>query len=178
MERYGSGSYYHGFGEVAIGENLFQYIRGVLPERSAILELGSGWGTGQLVKHYTVYSVEHDPAYWDTYHDNYLCVPLKKHKVIKNHDGDMWYDADALRVALKGLEYDLLLIDGPPVYRAGFVKYFDMFDPDVIMIFDDVNRTKDNSVMNSIASKLKVPYVTYGAGTEKLFGVINDPCTR
>lgn len=169
---------YDSFGLVAIGEVLYSYIRDVLPEGSTILELGSGWGTSQLVKHYKVYSVEHDPMYWDKYHDNYLYVPLKKHKVIKNHDGDMWYAADVLKLALEGIKYDLLLIDGPPVYRAGFVKYFDLFDPDVIMIFDDVNRSKDNSVMNSIASKLKVPYVTYGAGTEKLFGVINDPCTR
>jgi len=166
------------FGDVSIGDNLFWYIRKILPEGSTILELGSGWGTSQLVEHYNVFSVEHNPEYQDLYHDQYLHVPLKQHKAIKNHKGDVWYDAKVLKDALVGLEYDLLLIDGPPVYRAGFVKYFDLFDPDVIMIFDDVNRKKDNSVMNSIAAKLEAPYVTYGAGSEKLFGVINDPCTR
>jgi len=166
---------YNSFGLVAIGENLYAYIRKVLPEGSTILELGSGWGTSRLVNHYTVYSVEHDPEYWDKYHDNYLHVPLKQHKAVKNQVGDIWYDAKVLGDVLVGIDYDLLLIDGPPMYRAGFVKYFDFFDPNVIMIFDDVNRKKDNTVMNSIAAKLEVPYVTYGAGTEKLFGVINDP---
>lgn len=162
----------------SISEDLFEYIRRVLPDESTILELGSGWGTSKLVEYYTVYSVEDDPQYWDKYHDNYLHVPLKTHKEVKNQVGDVWYDAKILERELKGLSYDLLLIDGPIKFRAGFVKYFDLFDPDVIMIFDDVNRKKDNTVMNSIAAKRKVPYVTYGAGTSKLFGVINDPCTR
>lgn len=166
------------FGFASITEDLYEYIRKVLPDDSTILELGSGWGTGQLVKHYTVHSVEHSKEFWDIHHSNYIHVPLKQHKAIKNHSGDVWYDPKILKQALVGLKYDLLLIDGPPVTRAGFVKYFDLFDPNVIMIFDDVNRKKDNTVMNSIASKLLVPYVTYGAGTEKLFGVINDPIWR
>ncbi len=162
-----------GFGNIT--EELYEYICKTLPYGSTILELGSGWGTSQLVKHYTVHSVEHSKLFWDRYHTNYIHVPLKQHKAVKNHDGDVWYDAKILRRAVVGLKYDLLLIDGPPVTRAGFVKYFDIFNPHVIMIFDDVNRKKDNSIMNSIASKLEVPYITYGAGTEKLFGVINDP---
>ena len=166
------------FGEVSIGDNLFLYIRKVLPEGSTILELGSGWGTSQLVKYYNVFSVEHDPEYQDLYHDQYLCSPLKQHKAVKNHEGEVWYDAKVLGGLLLGLEYDLLLIDGPPTYRAGFVKYFSLFDSTAIMIFDDVNRSKDNKVMVSIAGKLDVPFVTYGAGSEKLFGVINDPNQR
>lgn len=162
----------------AISRGLLEFIRKVLPEGSTILELGSGMGTADLAKYYTMYSVEHDPEWMDNYDSTYLNVPLREHKAVRNHTGVLWYNADILRPKLKGLHYDLLLIDGPPQGRAGFVKYFDMFDPTVIMVFDDVNRRRDNSVMNSIASKLDVPYVTYGAGTGKLFGVINDPCTR
>jgi hypothetical protein len=131
-----------------------------------------------LSEYYTMYSVEHDEDFLDRYNTLYFYAPLKEHKAIKNHEGTVWYDADVLRPRLKGLEYDLLLVDGPPESRAGFLKYFDMFDPDAIIVFDDVNRRRDNAVMNSIAAKLDVPYVTYGAGSEKLFGVINDPCTR
>jgi predicted O-methyltransferase YrrM len=165
-------------GDWSLSPEMYQYIREVLPEGSTILELGSGFGTSMLSEYYTMYSVEHDEDFLDRYNTIYFHVPLKEHKAIKNHEGTVWYDADVLRPLLNGLEYDLLLVDGPPESRAGFVKYFDMFDPDAIMVFDDVNRKRDNSVMNSIAAKLNVHYVTYGAGTEKLFGVINDSSKR
>jgi predicted O-methyltransferase YrrM len=167
-------------GGAAITEGLYEYIRRVLPEGSTILELGSGFGTGSLGAYYHMHSVEHDEKYLYLYDSNYIRVPLKEHKAVQNHEGTLWYDADILRPQLQKLNnnYDLLLIDGPPVSRAGFVKYFDMFNPKAIMVFDDVNRRRDNRVMLSIASKLQLPFVTYGAGTEKLFGVINDPCTR
>ncbi len=163
--------------EWAISDELYKYIRRTLPF-GTILELGSGMGTANLAKHYNMYSVEHDEAWLDNYDSTYLYAPLKQHKAVQNHNGDVWYDADVLRPQLAGLKYDLLLVDGPPESRCGFLKYFDMFDPTAIIVFDDVNRSRDNSVMNSIAAKLSVPYVTYGAGTAKLFGVINDPCTR
>ncbi len=162
----------------AISPALREFIRGVLPDGGTILELGSGTGTASLARHYTMYSVEHDEEWMGVYDSNYIYAPLKQHKAVQNHSGDVWYDADVLRPQVEGLEYDMLLVDGPPESRCGFVKYFDMFDPTAIIVFDDVNRSRDNSVMNSIAGKLSVPYVTYGAGTGKLFGVINDPCTK
>jgi hypothetical protein len=165
-------------GDWSLSPELHKYIRTVLPEGSTILELGSGFGTDILSKHYDMFSVEHDLDFLDRYNSTYIYAPLKEHKAIKNHEGTVWYDADVLRPQLRDLEYDLLLVDGPPESRAGFLKYFDMFDPDAIMVFDDVNRKRDNSVMNSIAAKLNVHYVTYGAGTEKLFGVINDSSKR
>jgi hypothetical protein len=170
------------FGKWSISGELYDFIRKVLPRGSTILELGSGYGSSKLAEGYTVYSVEHDDNFMNQYFStslNYIYAPLKKHKAVKNHSGDVWYDAKVLGHKLQGLKYDLLLVDGPPESRAGFVKYFeDLFDTSVIIVFDDVNRRRDNKVMNSIAAKLKVPYVTYGAGTEKLFGVVNDPCTR
>lgn len=170
------------FGEWSIAQEMFDFIRKVLPEGGTILELGSGYSSSQLAKHYKVYTVEHDPDFFEQYFApslKYIFAPLKQHKAVKNHDGDVWYDAKALERGLAGLKYDLILVDGPPTSRAGFVKYFeDLFDTSAIIVFDDVNRRRDNKVMNSIAAKLKVPYVTYGAGTDKLFGVVNDPCTR
>jgi hypothetical protein len=167
------------FGGGAISQELYHYLQRVLPEGGTILELGSGKGTAKLARHYTMHSVEHSKRWIrEGFDTNYIYAPLKEHKAVKNHEGTRWYDADTLRPQLKGIKYDLLLVDGPPVARAGFVKYFDMFDSTAIIVFDDVNRRRDNAVMNSIAAKLKVPYVTYGAGSEKLFGVINDPCTK
>lgn len=161
--------------EYSINDDLYEFIRKTLPDGGVILELGSGEGTKRLAKHYKMYSVEHDKEWVDKYNSTYFYTPLCWHKPLKNHQGDQWYDANILRSNLRGLKYDLILIDGPPQSRAGFVKYFNMFDPDAIIVFDDVNRKRDNSVMTSIAAKLEVPYVTYGAGGTKLFGVINDP---
>jgi hypothetical protein len=162
----------------SITEALFNYIRSVLPDGKTILELGSGWGTGQLAKYYTMYSVEHDEKYLDKYDTTYFYVPLKEHKPLHNHKATLWYDPKILRDMLDGLKYDLLLIDGPPHTRSGFFKYFDLFDETTILVFDDVIRGIDRKVINSISSKLKCPYTVYGNGEGKPFGVINDPNTK
>ena len=159
----------------SIDPSLYEFILKVLPDGGTILELGSGYGTGMLAEHYTMYSVEHDEEFVDKYTSTYLHVPLREHKEIKNHPTTRWYDADILRPALEGLKYDLLLVDGPPQTRSGFVKYFDMFDETSIIVFDDLHRDCERKVINSVASKLKCPYVVYGTGEGKSFGVINDP---
>jgi hypothetical protein len=159
----------------AINDALFAFIRKTLPKGGTILELGSGEGTDRLAEHYKMYSVEHDKAWMNKYDSNYIYAPLSWHKPIKNHKGNRWYDATILKQQIRKLKYDLILIDGPPQSRAGFVKYFNMFDSKAIMVFDDLQRGKEEKIVLSIATKLKVPYVVYGAGSKKLFGVINDP---
>ncbi len=164
--------------EWAIDEGLYKYIRKTLPEGGVILELGSGEGTKRLAEHYKMYSVEHDKEWMDKYNSTYFYSPLRWHKPVKNHKGSEWYNSTILESHIKGLKYDLLLVDGPPQSRAGFVKYFRMFDTKAIMVFDDLQRGKEEKIVLSIATKLKVPYIVYGAGSKKLFGVINDPCTE
>ena len=158
-----------------IDDKLYDHIRKILPDGSTILELGSGEGTDRLAEHYKMYSVEHDKQWLNKYNSYYFYTPLSWHKPLKNHKGDMWYNNTILRSHIKGLKYDLLLIDGPPRSRCGFVKYFDMFDPKAILVFDDLQRDRDRKIVLSTATRLKVPYVVYGAGSKKLFGVINDP---
>jgi hypothetical protein len=162
------------FGDWAIDEKLFNYIQTILPEGSTILELGSGHSTDALAKHYTMYSVEHDAEWLDKYDSTYLHVPLCEHKAVKGHTHTRWYDASILKPKLKGIKYDLLLVDGPPTTRSGFVKYMSLFDSDAIWIFDDANRSGDRAVVNSVASKLRQPWVTYH-GVAKTFSVINTP---
>lgn len=164
-----------GWGGSSIDKKLFTFIRKTIPTGSTILELGSGWATGELAKHYTMYSVEHDMKYIDKYNSTYLHVPLKEHKAIKNHKYTKWYDAVILRSKLKGIKYDLLLVDGPPSVRSGFFKYMTLFDSSIIWVFDDTNRHADAKVLNSVAAKLDRPWVTYHGGTDKTFGVINNP---
>lgn len=166
------------FHNYSITQNLFDYIRKVLPAGGTILELGSGWATGELAKYYTMYSVEHAEEWLDKYDSTYLHVPLKEHKKMANHLSTLWYDADILREKIKGIKYDLILIDGPPHTRSGFYKYFNhnaLFDSSAIMVFDDAHRFIDKAVINSVASKLNVPYIIYCSDDGKPFGVVNDP---
>ena len=162
----------------SISENLFNYICRILPEGSTILELGSGWGTGELAKYYTMYSVEHDEEFVDKYDSTYLYVPLKEHKKLANHESTLWYDADILRQKLSGIEYDLLLIDGPPQTRSGFFKYHTLFDMEAIMVFDDYQREVDRRVVNSLGSLMDAPCVVYYSSDGKPFAVINDPVLK
>ena len=165
-------------GHYSIDQSLYDYIRITLPEGSTILELGSGFGTSLLAKHYVMTSVEHDEQFLGKYDSTYLHVPLKEHKAIKNHPTTRWYDADKLRPKLEGLQYDMLLVDGPPQTRSGFWKYFSMFDSKAIIVFDDLQRECERKLINSISSKLNCPYVVYGNGEGKPFGVINEPIFR
>lgn len=164
------------FGNWAIEESLFNHIKALLPEGKTILELGSGTGTTELLKCWNVVSIEHDKVYADQLTNTCIFAPLTPHKALRNHEGPMeWYDRDILIPALKGLEYDLLLVDGPPrKTRCGIVKYIHLFNWDIPIIFDDLQRPADRAIINSVASKLQRPYTTYGYLPGKPFGVIND----
>lgn len=160
------------FEKWAISESLFNYLQEILPAGSTILELGSGEGTVELLKHWEVYSIESEKEWVGKYHDNYIYAPLAKHKAIKNHDGELWYNARVLEKELPQIKYDLILVDGPTGRRAGFVKYWDLFRHDVPVIFDDVNRVRDWKIMKAIASRLKKPYTVINTWEQKNFGVI------
>lgn len=152
------------FGGWAIDKELFDYIRTILPEGKTILELGSGWGSGELSKYYTVYSIEHDPAWVGRYNTHYIYAPIK-------HG---WYDIEVLKKELPQ-HYDLIIVDGPPgtIGRWHFSTYLTLFKATVPIIFDDVNRKPEHSLMTDVAKKLKKPFKILHGGTGKQFGVVN-----
>ena len=158
----------------SVSPTLIEIIKDLVPVNSTILELGSGEGTDVLSEHFKVYSVEHDSEWVGKYKSTYIHAPLKEHKPVGGIGGDEpveWYDPDVLRAQLPK-HYDLLLIDGPPKNRSGFIKYFELFKADVPMIFDDVHRARDLTVMTKIAARLSRPYTVYGLHETKHFGVI------
>ena len=165
----------------SIQEGLIQTIRDILPTGKTILELGSGYGTKVLLEHYKVYSIEHNHRWLDRYHNNYIYAPLKEHKALKHYYGTQWYDPEVLKKELPNIDYDLLLVDGPPYHRAGLIKFFKLFKRDVPIIFDDYNRPADSAVVIKIAHILNKPYVVRGTSEylngydKKLFAIINDP---
>jgi len=152
-----------GFGKWSIDKELFDYIRQILPDGKTILELGSGWASGELSKHYTVYSIEHDFKWVDKYDTHYIYAPIV----------NGWYDVSILKKELPAT-YDLILIDGPTgnIGRGKFNTYLELFDTKAIMIFDDVNRVAEYELLVAVSDKLNKPYTVYTTSTQKSFGVI------
>lgn len=125
----------------AISTELFNWILENIPKDSTILELGSGRGTRELVKHYNVYSVEHDVKWLNLVpQSHYIHAPLV----------DGWYDVEILKEKLPK-QYDVLLIDGPPAEkRIGVLKHLNLFKTDVPIIVDDSNRKLDRTIVERL----------------------------
>lgn len=142
-----------------ISHDLFQYLEANLPEGKTILELGSGWGTSQLMRKWNVWSIENNEEWHCKFngHQSRL-VPLV----------DGWYDPEILGNFLTNLEYDLLLVDGPYDNREGLIKHFGLFNPNVPIVFDDVRRDAGKAIAYSIAVLADRPYTSYN----DVFGVV------
>lgn len=142
-----------------ISQRLFRYIEDTLPEGKTILELGSGWGTSQLMKYWNVWSVENNPDWYAEFNKTQsFFVPLK----------DKWYDPKILEKFIDGLEYDLLLVDGPYDNRKGLITHFGLFDPEVPVVFDDVKRKEGKDIAEAIAKLTGRPFINH----DNVFGVV------
>ncbi|MCB0359214.1 MAG: hypothetical protein KDD44_06250 [Bdellovibrionales bacterium] len=94
-----------------------------------------------------VVSVEHDQAYINRCGSHFIHAPIV----------DGWYDREILRDRLRGIEYDMLLIDGPPghIGRQAVLEnldtiYFNDQNPSVVMI-DDINRPAERRIFEALA---------------------------
>ena len=137
--------------------DLFNFIKKNLPEGATLLELGSGAGSAELCKYYKLYSVEHAQEWVNKYPGvNYIYAPLKSHKQVAKLTGTEWYDWSYVKPAIKNLDYQMILIDGPPIChgRAGFAKYLDHFKI-VPMVFDDLHRGRDLQVALKVSRRLQ-----------------------
>jgi hypothetical protein len=156
------------FGGWAIQESCYEFIKKILPEGSTILELGSGIGTDYLSKHYKMYSIENYIEWINKYDSEYIFAP------IKNYDDDWttpdlpgenglkqsgWYNPMFLEDNLPE-HYDLILIDGPNGIfgRGGFLKHLDMFNTNVPMIFDDIDREAEYQMIIKVSEIVGRPW--------------------
>lgn len=162
------------FGGWAVDSALIQRIYDILPAGKTVLELGSGDGsTPALAKRYEVISIE-DKGKWVGRHPGvtYIHAPARDHKAVRNHTSTRWYDSGILRQKLAGLTYDLILIDGPACGRAGFLKYADLFNLDVPIVIDDLQRFRDYKIAVSLSARLRRPFNVEGQWEGKPFGVM------
>ena len=146
----------------AISTELFKWIRENFTKGSTILELGSGTGTIDLCKHYTMYSVEHNPRFVGLAASNYIYAPIK----------DGWYDTEVLKKMLPD-RYDLIIVDGPPrrIGRQGFFDNLSLFRHDVPIVFDDTQRPEEYALAIKTAAFLNMK-VTQMFSTDKSFIIL------
>lgn len=156
------------FGGWAIQESCYNLILKLLPEGKTILELGSGYGTEALARHYKMYSIENYIEWTGKFNSEYIFAPIKNYDqewTTPDLPGDNtdiqvgWYDPAFLEGNLPE-HYDLILIDGPNGMfgRGGFLKHLDMFNTDVPMVFDDINRDCEYQLMVKVAEKVNRSY--------------------
>ena len=150
----------------AISSELLETIKTILPTDGKILEIGSGSGTHELRKMATVYSIEQDFKYAvpsEGPHTTFL-VPI-------DHATN-WYDVEALKKALEGLRYDLILIDGPAGHgREGFVGNMGLFDLDATIVVDDMHRISNQKLAEAIKAKCGREYTIHKTGDVRTFAL-------
>ena len=181
------------FGKFSMTEKLFNFILFVLPDEKILLELGSGWVTQELSKHYNVYSVEDNIEWLNKYNSNYIHAPIVKYtndylppplpalKKVNQKYQSGWYDVEVLRKEMPFIKYNLLLVDGPMsrIGRGGFLLHIDLFDASVPIIVDDLVNEGEFLLLKKVASKLEVPFYSIpdetkiDEGGKHFFGVMN-----
>ena len=147
----------------AISQEMFQWIRDNMEEGSTILEFGSGTGTIELTKHYTVYSVEQNKEWVGKAPDsNYIHAPII----------NGWYHEGTVFSNLPST-YDLLLVDGPAGTgnREGIENYWNKFNLEVPILMDDTHRAKELSFAQRTADLLGKTLQII-PGHQKSFGLL------
>jgi len=152
------------FGGWSIHKDTFDYILDFLPPGKTILELGSGFGTGELAKYYKMYSIESNTQWVGKYNSTYIHAPIKMYDkeytvpAIPGNTG--WYNPNSLESILPNIKYDLIFVDGPQgkFGRGGFYKHLDMFDTNLPIVFDDITREPELILMQMVAERLGKNY--------------------
>lgn len=144
------------FGDWSIDQKVYAWILSDLPCGSTILELGSGWASGELARHYEVYSVENSSDFYDKYE--------RVHYIKAPHIGG-WYDRDILVNELPK-KYDLFLIDGPQAnHRHKVIENQDLFNWNVPVLIDDYQESGLAAISDHIAAHIckRQSEIIYGA---------------
>lgn len=152
-------------------------------KRSQVIECGSGISTFYIAsilreKGGHIYTVEHSQEWADTLRKflqehglsefvSIITVSLSKSRLAL---GNLpWYDENTLLEAFSGLNFDLLLVDGPPAFdksrmyaRYPAVPYFkDFLMDDFTIILDDINRRGEKEILAMWENYLGIQFERY-----------------
>jgi len=159
----------------AISHKVIAWIVENFNEGDTILEFGSGDGSAHLAETFNVYSIEHNKKWIDKYEKvNYIYAPIKKHKAIKRFDQDRWYHWNILGPEIQNIDYDLMIVDGPPcnIGRQGFLKYIGHFPKKTPIVFDDVHRKNDLDLARRVAAKWGENLLLRGLNEDKHWAIL------
>ena len=131
------------FGNWSIDWSLFNWMLSNIPFEYKILELGSGESTQELIKKWSIISVEENIEWVGKFHQNYIHAPIV----------DDFYDLTKIKVK----KIDCILVDGPA--HGDRKKLFNNLDffmkmKPKILVFDDLDRSSDLECYNDILNKL------------------------
>jgi predicted O-methyltransferase YrrM len=150
--------------------------------RRCVVELGAGVSTcyiGRLLRRRGghLWTVEHDERWADLVHrqladealDDVISVvraPLTPDSAGWPGERATWYEPDRIRQAIAGQSIDLLVIDGPPAWQAGWghsrypaVPFFaPMLADDYAIVLDDINRSGEQEIMDRWERQLGVTF--------------------
>lgn len=138
----------------AISQEVIDWICQNYPKGARIVECGSGLGSYALaLEEYEVYSIEHNRRWVNKYkHEklHYIYAPIRR----RRRGG--WYPVDPIK---KGLpeKYDLIIVDGPTgrIGRYGFLKNIELFNSDLTIIFDDIDRPAEKKLFKDTQDYLQ-----------------------
>lgn len=166
-----------------ISERVLEVINILLRYRGNILEIGSGYSTKVLANSgYKVWSVESDPN-WMLFKEDrnitYIHAPLKSFDPPRSYEKRFpnvltWYDPEIVFEAIDGVEFSLILIDGPrrEIGRSGIFMYRDKLNWDIPVIFDDTNRINEWSLSLNLAANKDRYLLTLDTNDRKQFTVM------
>lgn len=134
----------------------FDTILDLVPKGSTIVEMGSGFSTGQLAKYYNVYSIEQDAKWLNKYPSTYIYAPIQ----------NGWYDVNVLQAALP-TNYNLLIVDGPAakskhkIIRLGLLQHHELFNLNCPIMVHDTKRIAEHKLAISLGQLVKRPVKFY-----------------
>lgn len=158
----------------------------LINQRKSIIEFGSGISTfliGRLIKlngiSAKLYSVESDEDWCKLLRKNVLseklddvieviCAPLEDIDMLRSHNLP-WYSTIVLDEKLKGITFDMVLVDGPNAYQVGlersrFPAYFYMKDKlqtKFSLFIHDSNRLGEISIIEDWSKDIGALYRNY-----------------
>lgn len=130
------------FGGWSIDQAVFGWILSNLRVGSSILELGSGWATGELSRYYKMISIEEHDTWLNKYPSSYIYA----------HSLNGWYDRESIKSELPKFSYDLILIDGPHQnHRLKLMDNLDLFNWELPVVIDDCQESNFMSMAKELA---------------------------